>query len=71
MLMAVVTGLGIAMPLLGAAAPNEAQKQLTQRAQDAAGTERQEMMQGMSGMGMHGMNKKQGAMDCEQGIGHD
>jgi ABC-type transporter MlaC component len=55
MLMAVVTGLAIAMPLLGTAAPDEAQKQLIQRAQDAkkklaaaqaaAGAERQKMMQ--------------------------
>jgi hypothetical protein len=55
MLMAVVTGLAIAMPLPGTAAPDEAQKQLIQRAQDAkrklaaaqaaAGAERQKMMQ--------------------------
>ena len=55
MLMAVITGLAIAMPLIGTAAPDEAQKQLIQRAQDAkkklaaaqaaTGAERQKMMQ--------------------------
>ena len=55
MLIAVVTGLAIAMPLLGTAAPDEAQKQMTQRAQEAkkklaaaqaaSGAERQKMMQ--------------------------
>ena len=35
MLIAVLTGLAIAMPLLGTAAPDEAQKQLIQRTQDA------------------------------------
>jgi hypothetical protein len=55
MLMAVATGLAIAMPMLGLAGPDETQKQLIQRAQDAkkklsaaqaaAGTERQKMMQ--------------------------
>lgn len=55
MLIAVVTGLAIAMPLLGTAAPDEAQKQMIQRAQEAkkklaaaqaaSGAERQRMMQ--------------------------
>ena len=55
MLIAVVTGLVIAMPLLGTAAPDEAQKQVIQRAQEAkkklaaaqaaSGAERQKMMQ--------------------------
>lgn len=55
MLIAVVTGLAIAMPMLGTATPDEAQKQFIQRAQDAkkklsaaqaaAGAERQRMMQ--------------------------
>ena len=55
MLIAVVTGLAIAMPMLGLAGPDEAQKQLIQRAQDAkrklsaaqaaAGAEQQKMMQ--------------------------
>ncbi|MFN0299752.1 MAG: hypothetical protein ACKVQU_05285 [Burkholderiales bacterium] len=54
-LIAVVTGFAIAMPLLATAAPDEAQKQLIQRAQEAkkklaaaqaaAGAERQKMMQ--------------------------
>jgi len=35
MLIALVAGLAITMPLLGTAAPDEAQKQLIQRAQDA------------------------------------
>jgi hypothetical protein len=35
MLIAVVTGLTIAMPLLGTAAPDEAQKQIIQHAQEA------------------------------------
>ena len=52
---ALVTGLAIAMPLLATPAPDEAQKQLIQRAQDAkrklsaaqaaSGAERQKMMQ--------------------------
>ena len=68
MLIAVVAGLAILMPMLGAAAPDEAQKQFIQRAQEAkkklsaaqvaAGAERQRMMQGMPGMGMHGMARK-------------
>jgi len=55
MLIALVTGLALAMPLFGTAAPDEAQKQLIQRAQDAkkklsaaqaaAGAERQQTMQ--------------------------
>jgi hypothetical protein len=55
MLIAVVTGLAIGMPLLVTAAPDEAQKQFIQRAQEAkkklaaaqaaAGAERQKMMQ--------------------------
>ena len=55
MLIAIVTGIAIAMPLLGTAAPDESQKQLIQRAQDAkkklsaaqaaSGAERQKMMQ--------------------------
>ena len=55
MLIAVVTGLAIAMPLLGTAAPDEAQKQVIQRAQEAkkklavaqaaSGSERQRMLQ--------------------------
>ena len=55
MLIAVVTGLAIAMPMLGTAAPDEAQKQMIQRAQEAkkklaaaqaaSGAERQKMMQ--------------------------
>jgi len=55
MLIAVATGLAITIPMLGTAAPDEAQKQLIQRAQDAkkklsaaqaaAGAERQRMMQ--------------------------
>ena len=55
MLIVVLTGLAIAMPLLGTAAPDEAQKQMTQRAQEAkrklaaaqaaSGAERQKMMQ--------------------------
>jgi len=55
MLIAVVTGLAIAMPLLGTAAPDEVQKQMVQRAQEAkkklaaaqaaSGVERQKMMQ--------------------------
>ena len=55
MLIAVVAGLAIAMPMLASAAPDEAQKQFIQRAQDAkkklsaaqaaAGAERQRMMQ--------------------------
>ena len=55
MLIAVVTGLAIAMPIVGTTAPDEAQKQFIQRAQDAkkklsaaqaaAGAERQRMMQ--------------------------
>lgn len=55
MLIAVVTGLAITIPLLGTAAPDEAQKQLIQRAQEAkkrlsvaqaaAGAERERMMQ--------------------------
>jgi uncharacterized protein YicC (UPF0701 family) len=55
MLIAVLTGLAIAMPLLGTAAPDEAQKQIIQRAQEAkkklaaaqaaSGAERQKMMQ--------------------------
>ena len=54
-LIAVVTGLAITMPLLGTAAPDEAQKQMIQRAQAAkqklaaaqaaSGAERQKMMQ--------------------------
>ena len=54
-LIAVVTGLAITMPLLGTAAPDEAQKQMIQRAQAAkqklaaaqaaSGVERQKMMQ--------------------------
>jgi len=54
-LMAIVTGLAIALPLVSMAAPDESQKQLIQRAQDAkkklsaaqaaAGAERQKMMQ--------------------------
>ena len=54
-LIALVTGLAMAMPVLGTAAPDEAQKQLIQRAQDAkkrlsaaqaaSGAERQKMMQ--------------------------
>ena len=54
-LIAVVTGLAIAMPLLGTAAPDEVQKQMVQRAQEAkkklaaaqaaSGVERQKMMQ--------------------------
>jgi hypothetical protein len=43
MLIAVVTGLAIAMPLLGTAAPDEAQKLAA--AQGASGAERQKMMQ--------------------------
>jgi len=55
MFIALVTGIAIAMPLLGTAGPDEAQKQLIQRAQDAKrklsaaqaakGAERQKMMQ--------------------------
>ena len=55
MLIAVVTGLAIAMPLLGTAAPDEVQKQMVQRAQEAkkklaaaqaaSGVERQKMLQ--------------------------
>lgn len=55
MLIALVTGLAVAMPMLATAAPDEAQKQFIQRAQDAkkkltaaqaaAGAERQRMMQ--------------------------
>jgi len=55
MLIAVVTGLTIAMPLLGTAAADEAQKQIIQHAQEAkeklfaaqaaSGAERQKMMQ--------------------------
>ena len=54
-LTAVVAGLAIAMPMLGTAAPDEAQKQMIQRAQEAkkklaaaqatSGAERQKMMQ--------------------------
>jgi len=54
-LIAAVTGLAIAMPLLGTAAPDETQKQMIQRAQTAkkklaaaqaaSGVERQKMMQ--------------------------
>ena len=54
-LIAVVAGLAIAMPMLGTAAPDEAQKQMIQRAQEAkkklaaaqatSGAERQKMMQ--------------------------
>ena len=54
-LIALATGIAIAMPLLATAGPDEAQKQLIQRAQDAkrklsaaqaaAGAERQKMMQ--------------------------
>ena len=54
-LIALVTGIAIAMPLLGTAGPDEAQKQLIQRAQDAKrklsaaqaakGADRQKMMQ--------------------------
>ena len=54
-LIAVVAGLAIAMPLPGTAAPDEAQKQMVQRAQAAkkklaaaqaaSGVERQKMMQ--------------------------
>ena len=54
-LMAAVTGLAIAMPLLGTAAPDEVQKQMVQRAQEAkkklaaaqaaSGVERQKMLQ--------------------------
>jgi len=53
--MAIVTGIAIAMPTIGTAGPDEAQKQLIQRAQDAkrklsaaqaaTGAERQKMMQ--------------------------
>jgi hypothetical protein len=69
MLIALVAGLAITMPLLGTAAPDEAQKQLIQRAQDAkkklsaaqaaAGAERQKMMGQMMGehhMMMQGMS---------------
>ena len=55
MLIAVVTGLAIAMPLVVTAGPDEGQKQFIQRAQEAkkklsaaqaaAGAERQRMMQ--------------------------
>ena len=55
MLITVLTGLAIAMPLQGTAAPDEAQKQMIQRAQEAkkklsaaqaaSGVERQKMMQ--------------------------
>jgi hypothetical protein len=54
-LIAVLTGLALTMPLAGSAAPDEAQKQLIQReqeakqklaaAQAASGQERQKMMQ--------------------------
>lgn len=54
-LIALAAGIAIAMPLAGTAGPDEAQKQLIQRAQDAkrklsaaqaaAGAERQKMMQ--------------------------
>ena len=54
-LIAVVAGLAIAMPMLGTAAPDEAQKQMIQRAQEAkkklaaaqatSGAERHKMMQ--------------------------
>ena len=54
-LIAVVAGLAIAMPMLGTAAPDEAQKQMIQRAQEAkkklaaaqaaSGVERQKMLQ--------------------------
>lgn len=54
-LMAIVTGLAIGIPLIAMAGPDEAQKQLIQRAQDAkkklsaaqatAGAERQKMME--------------------------
>ena len=54
-LIAALTGLALAMPLAGLAAPDEVQKQLTQRAQEAkkklaaaqaaTGAERQKMMQ--------------------------
>ena len=54
-LIAMATGLAVAMPMVGTAAPDEAQKQFIQRAQDAkkklsaaqaaAGAERQRMMQ--------------------------
>ena len=64
MLIAVVTGLAIAMPLVGTAAPDEAQKQMIQRAQAAkqklaaaqaaSGAERQKMMQEHMAM-MQGM----------------
>ena len=63
-LIAVVTGLAITMPLLGTAAPDEAQKQMIQRAQAAkqklavaqaaSGAERQKMMQEHMAM-MQGM----------------
>jgi ribosome-binding protein aMBF1 (putative translation factor) len=55
MLIALVSGLAIAMPILGIAGQDEVQKQLIQRVQDAkrklsaaqaaSGTERQKMMQ--------------------------
>ena len=55
LLIAAVTGLSLVLPLAGLSAPDEAQKQLIQRAQDAKkklaaaeaaqGTERQKMMQ--------------------------
>jgi len=54
-IVAVLAGVALALPLTGAAAPDEAQKQLIQRAQEAKkklaaaqaaqGTERQKMMQ--------------------------
>ena len=63
-LIAVVTGLAIAMPLLATAAPDEVQKQMIQRAQEAkkklaaaqatSGAERQKMMQEHMAM-MQGM----------------
>lgn len=55
LLIAMATGLAVAMPMIGTAAPDEAQKQFIQRARDAkkklsaaqaaAGAERQRMMQ--------------------------